>query len=180
MVCCALFLSACGRQQQAPPPASTPEVAVVTVAAQPIVLTIEMPGLTSPFLIADVRPQVNGLVLKRLFTEGSDVKQGQQLYQIDPAPFQAALDNAKAALGRAEASLPALRSRTDRFKQALVDKAVSQQTSTTRTRRSNRLRRTRPIGRRWWRAPASTWIMRRSFLPFRAELGNRPSQTAQL
>ena len=127
MVCCALFLSACGRQQQAPPPASTPEVAVVTVAAQPIVLTIEMPGLTSPFLIADVRPQVNGLVLKRLFTEGSDVKQGQQLYQIDPAPFQAALDNAKAALGRAEASLPALRSRTDRFKQALVDKAVSQQ-----------------------------------------------------
>lgn len=100
---------------------------MVTVTAQPIVLTIEMPGLTSPFLIADVRPQVNGLILKRLFTEGSDVKQGQQLYQIDPAPFQVALDNAKAALGRAEASLPALRSRTDRFKQALLDKAVSQQ-----------------------------------------------------
>ncbi|HOY57977.1 MAG TPA: efflux RND transporter periplasmic adaptor subunit, partial [Verrucomicrobiota bacterium] len=124
---CGVFLTGCGRPQQARPPAGPPEVAVVTVASQPIVLTTEMPGLTSPYLISDVRPQVNGLVLKRLFTEGSDVKQGQQLYQIDPAPFQAALDNATAALGRAEASLPALRSRVDRFKQALADKAVSQQ-----------------------------------------------------
>lgn len=124
---CGVFLAGCGRPPQARPPAGMPEVAVVTVTNQPIVLTTEMPGLTSPFLIADVRPQVNGLILKRLFTEGSDVKQGQQLYQIDPAPFQAALDNAKAALGRAEATLPALRSRVDRFKQALADKAVSQQ-----------------------------------------------------
>ncbi|HOR70978.1 MAG TPA: efflux RND transporter periplasmic adaptor subunit [Verrucomicrobiota bacterium] len=124
---CGVSLTGCGRPQQARPPAGMPEVAVVTVTNRPIVLTTEMPGLTSPYLISDVRPQVNGLVLKRLFIEGSDVKQGQQLYQIDPAPFQAALDNATAALGRAEASLPALRSRVDRFRQALADKAVSQQ-----------------------------------------------------
>jgi membrane fusion protein (multidrug efflux system) len=90
-------------------------------------LTTELPGRTSPYRIAEIRPQVNGLILKRLFTEGSDVKAGQELYQIDPAPFQAALDSAKAALGRAEANLPALQSRADRYKQALADKAVSQQ-----------------------------------------------------
>jgi membrane fusion protein (multidrug efflux system) len=97
-----------------------PEVATVTVARQQVLLTTELPGRTSPYLIAEIRPQVNGLIQKRLFTEGSDVQAGQELYQIDPAPFQAALDNARAIL-------PALRSRADRFKEALVDKAVSQQ-----------------------------------------------------
>lgn len=124
---CGLLLTACNRQVKpggAPP---APEVATVTVAARPITLTTELPGRTSPFLIAEIRPQVNGLILKRLFTEGSDVKTNQPLYQIDPAPFQAALDNAKAALGRAEANLPAIQSRADRYKQALADKAVSQQ-----------------------------------------------------
>jgi len=72
-------------------------------------------------------PTVNGLIQKRLFTEGVDVQSGQELYQIDPAPFQAALDNAKAARGRAEANLPALQLRADRYKEALTDKAVSQQ-----------------------------------------------------
>jgi membrane fusion protein (multidrug efflux system) len=100
---------------------------VVTVQTQPLVLTTALPGRTSPYRIAEIRPQVNGLILKRLFTEGSDVQAGQELYQIDPAPFQAALDSAVAALGRAEASLPALRLRADRFRQALADKAVSQQ-----------------------------------------------------
>jgi membrane fusion protein (multidrug efflux system) len=102
-------------------------VAVVTVQAEKAVLYSELPGRTSPYLVAEIRPQVNGLIQKRLFTEGSNVKSGQELYQIDPAPFQAALNNAKAALGRAEASLPALRLRADRFKEALADKAVSQQ-----------------------------------------------------
>ena len=108
----------CSRKQATPPPA--PEVATVTVARQPVLLTTELPGRTSPYLIAEIRPQVNGLIQKRLFTEGSDVQAGQELYQIDPAPFQAALDNAQAVL-------PALRSRADRFKEALADKAVSQQ-----------------------------------------------------
>ena len=119
-------LTACNRQTQAPP-AAVPEVATVTVARQPVLLTTELPGRTSPYRIAEIRPQVNGLIQKRLFTEGSDVKAGQELYQIDPAPFQAALDNAKAALGRAEANLPALQSRANRYKEALADKAVSQQ-----------------------------------------------------
>jgi membrane fusion protein (multidrug efflux system) len=104
-----------------------PEVATLTVTQQPIVLTTELPGRTAPFRIADIRPQVNGLILKRLFTEGADVKEGQDLYQIDPAPFQAALENAKAALGRAEANLPAIQLRVNRYKEALADKAVSQQ-----------------------------------------------------
>ena len=104
-----------------------PEVATVTVARQQVLLTTELPGRTFPYLIAEIRPQVNGLIQKRLFTEGSDVQAGQELYQIDPAPFQAALDNARAALGRAEANLPALQLRADRYKEALADKAVSQQ-----------------------------------------------------
>ena len=124
---CGLALSACHRQGQAPPAAAAPEVATVTVTRQPVLLTTELPGRTSAYRIAEIRPQVNGLIQKRLFTEGSEVKAGQELYQIDPAPFQAALDNAKAALGRAEANLPATQSRVDRYRKALADKAVSQQ-----------------------------------------------------
>ncbi len=119
-------LTSCSRNQapQTPPP---PQVVTLAVARQSVLLTTELPGRTSPYRIAEIRPQVNGLILKRLFTEGSDVKEGQELYQIDPAPFQAALDNAKAALGRAEANLPAIQLRVNRYKQALADKAVSQQ-----------------------------------------------------
>jgi len=121
-----LLLAGCDRRQQSPPP-PVPEVAVVTVRPREVILTIELPGRTAPFRIAAIRPQVSGLILKRLFTEGSDVKAGRVLYQIDPAPFQATLDNAKAALGRAEANLPAIRLRAERYKEVLADKAVSQQ-----------------------------------------------------
>ncbi|MBW2107559.1 MAG: efflux RND transporter periplasmic adaptor subunit [Deltaproteobacteria bacterium] len=117
----------CDRRQQAPPPRPVPEVSTVTVQTQKIMLTTELPGRTAAFRVAEIRPQVSGLILKRLFEEGSDVKAGQILYQIDPAPFQAALDNARAALGRAEANLPAIRSRAERYKELLADKAVSQQ-----------------------------------------------------
>jgi len=123
---CGLSLTACDRQAQAPP-APAPEVATITVAQQEVELTTELPGRTSPYRIAEIRPQVNGLIQKRLFTEGSDVQADQVLYQIDPAPFQAALDNAKAALGRSEANLPALQLRADRYKEALADKAVAEQ-----------------------------------------------------
>lgn len=102
-------------------------VSVVTVGTQKVILTIELPGRTASFRIAQIRPQVSGLLLKRMFAEGSDVKAGQVLYQIDPAPFQAILDNAKAALGRAEANLTATRLRAERYKELLADKAVSQQ-----------------------------------------------------
>jgi membrane fusion protein (multidrug efflux system) len=120
------LVTACSRTQ-APPPATVPEVATVTVAQQSVSLTTELPGRTSPYRIAEIRPQVNGLIQKRLFTEGSDVEAGQELYQIDPAPFQVALDNALAALGRAEANLPAIQSRENRYREALADRAVSQQ-----------------------------------------------------
>ena len=103
------------------------DVSTITVTQQQVMLTYELPGRTSPYLISEIRPQVSGLIQKRLFTEGSDVKAGQELYQIDPAPFQAALDNAKAALGRAEAHLPSIQLRVNRYKEALADKAVSQQ-----------------------------------------------------
>lgn len=97
------------------------------VSSRSVLLTAELPGRTSPYRIAEIRPQVNGLIQKRLFTEGADVKEGESLYQIDPAPFQAALDNAKAALTRAEANLPAIQLRVNRYKDALAEKAVSQQ-----------------------------------------------------
>jgi membrane fusion protein, multidrug efflux system len=122
-----LLTGGCDRKQQAAPPPMTPEVAVVTVQTERVVLTTELPGRTSPYLVAEIRPQVNGLVQKRLFAEGSDVKAGQVLYQIDPAPFEAALKTAEAALVRSQASLPSIRSRMERYKDLLTDKAVSQQ-----------------------------------------------------
>lgn len=96
-----VYLPGCKRQQapQSPPP---PEVAVVTIEPQQVVLTSELPGRTAAYLVADIRPQVNGLIQKRLFTEGAQVKKGDLLYQIDPAPYQAALDNATATLASAK------------------------------------------------------------------------------
>jgi len=92
-----LLAAGCGSQQAAPPPA-VPEVATVTVSPERAVLTTELPGRTSAYLVAEIRPQVNGIIQKRLFEEGSDVRAGKVLYQIDPAPFQAAYDNAAANL----------------------------------------------------------------------------------
>jgi membrane fusion protein (multidrug efflux system) len=116
------------------PPAAAPpagavavEVATVTVTPQKVELTTELPGRTHPYLVAEIRPQVNGLIQKRLFTEGADVKAGDVLYQIDPAPFQAALNTAEAALNRSEASLPSIRARVERYKGLLDDRAVSRQ-----------------------------------------------------
>ena len=108
-------------------PAPVPEVAAVTVQPQRVELTTELPGRTSPFLVAEIRPQVNGIIKKRLFREGSDVKAGELLYQIDPAPFQVALDSARASLGKAQANLPSLQLKADRCRELLVDKAVSKQ-----------------------------------------------------
>ncbi len=121
-----LLAGGCGRGQQAPPP-SVPEVAVVTVKPQPVVLTTELPGRTCACRVAEIRPQVNGIILKRLFREGSNVTAGQALYRIDPASYQSALNNAQAALARAEANLPAIRSRAERYNELLADKAVSRQ-----------------------------------------------------
>jgi membrane fusion protein, multidrug efflux system len=100
-VVCGLPCVGCGRQQP-PPSMPIPEVAVVTIKPQRLLLTSELPGRTAGFLVAEIRPQVNGLLEKRFFTEGSDVKAGDTLYEIDPAPYQAAYDNAVATLGVAK------------------------------------------------------------------------------
>ncbi len=121
-----LFLVSCNRREQSGPP-PVPEVAIVTVQPQQLVLTTELPGRSSAHLVAEIRPQVNGIIQKRMFVEGSDVKAGQVLYQIDPAPFQAALDSARAALAKSEANLPAIRSKAERYRALFAEKAVSQQ-----------------------------------------------------
>ena len=117
------------------PPQATPKVGVMTVTAQPVVLETELPGRTSPYLIAEIRPQVNGIVQKRLFTEGSLVKAGDVLYEIDPAPF-------KAALASAEASLDVARKTTARSKASMEASAanVARQEATLELARTNRKR----------------------------------------
>ena len=123
-----LLMSGCGRKQAAgPPPAGPPEVGVITIQPQKVAITTELPGRTSAFLIAEVRPQVNGIIRERSFTEGSDVKAGQVLYQIDPAPYEAAYASAKASEARAEANVIPARLREERYKELVKIKAVSQQ-----------------------------------------------------
>jgi membrane fusion protein (multidrug efflux system) len=113
----------------------TPEVAVVTVHPQRVVLTTELPGRTSSFLVAEIRPQVNGLIQKRLFTEGSDVEAGQVLYEIDPAPF-------RAEVNKASANLVATQKAADRARAALVASiaGVTRQRATLKLARTNRKR----------------------------------------
>lgn len=127
----AILLAACGggnnqqAGQVAAPPA--PAVTVVTVNTEAVPLTTELPGRTAPYLIAEVRPQVTGIVKQRPFTEGSEVKAGQVLYQIDPSTYQAAYDSAKATLERAEANLLAARLKAQRYAELVKIEAVSKQ-----------------------------------------------------
>ncbi|MCM2264853.1 MAG: efflux RND transporter periplasmic adaptor subunit [Desulfuromonadales bacterium] len=123
----ALMIAGCNKQDPAPAPAAPPEVGVITIQPQRAVLTTELPGRIAPHLIAEVRPQVGGIIQQRLFTEGGDVKAGQVLYQIDPATYRAAFASAKAALSRAEANLVPARLREERFQDLVKIKAVSQQ-----------------------------------------------------
>ncbi len=94
----AATLAACGQPEQAPPAAAAPEVGVHTVQTEPLTLVTVLPGRSAAFRIAEVRPQVNGIVEKRLFEEGAEVEKGQQLYQIDDAVHQAEYDRARANL----------------------------------------------------------------------------------
>jgi membrane fusion protein (multidrug efflux system) len=120
-----LILVGCKHKQ--PPPSAIPEVAVVTVSPERVVLTTELPGRTYAYLVAEIRPQVNGIIQKRLFEEGSDVRAGKVLYEIDPAPYQAAYDNAVAALAKSKANLPPIRLKAERYKELIALKAISQQ-----------------------------------------------------
>ncbi|WP_277057175.1 efflux RND transporter periplasmic adaptor subunit [Trichlorobacter lovleyi] len=127
LVAAGLTTAACGKKQAAMPPSGPPEVGVVTVQPQRVALTTELSGRTAPHLIAEVRPQVGGIIKKRLFTEGSDVKAGQVLYQIDPASYEAAHASARASQARAEATLGMIRLKAERYQDLVKIKAVSQQ-----------------------------------------------------
>ncbi|WP_193098954.1 efflux RND transporter periplasmic adaptor subunit [Burkholderia sp. Z1] len=122
----AVFLAACGKKESAPPP-QTPEVGVVTVQPQSVPVFTELPGRTSAFLVAQVRARVDGIVLRREFTEGTDVKAGQRLYKIDPAPYVAALNSAKATLAKAQANLVTQNALVARYKVLVAANAVSKQ-----------------------------------------------------
>jgi len=131
---CSLLLDACERQAPPPPP-PVPEVATVTVQTQRVVLTNELPGRTSPYRVAEIRPQVSGIIQRRLFDEGAVVKAGAVLYQIDPAPFQAAYDNAAANLAVVQKGLDRAR--------AVVEASiagVTRQQATLELARTNRRR----------------------------------------
>ena len=129
----ALFLAACsgGKEQGgasgAGAPPQAPAVTVMTVKSETVPMVVELPGRTTPFLIAELRPQVTGIVTERAFNEGSEVKAGQVLYRIDPATYQAAYDSAKAALARAEASAQVARIKADRHAALVRIEAVSKQ-----------------------------------------------------
>jgi membrane fusion protein, multidrug efflux system len=124
-----LMSGGCNRQQKSQSPPPIAEVSVITVKLQQVMLTTELPGRTSAYLIAEVRPQVGGIIQKRLFTEGSDVKAGEVLYQIDPAVYQATYNSAMAVLARAEANLIPIRLKAGRYAELVKINAVSQQES---------------------------------------------------
>ncbi len=122
----ASLLAGCGKK--APPPAPPPPtVGYVVVKTEPVALTTELPGRTSAYVTADVRPQVNGIIKARLFTEGTDVRAGQVLYQIDSAPYRAAYDQAKATLASAQANLTTQKLQAERYADLVKINAVSRQ-----------------------------------------------------
>jgi membrane fusion protein (multidrug efflux system) len=131
LACTAVMLAGCskgetpqGATPAAPPPA---QVGVMEVQPQPLTLRTELAGRTSPYLVAEVRPQVGGIIQKRLFEEGSLVKAGQTLYQIDPATLQADLESARASLAKAQANLATADLRARRYDELVTIDAVSKQ-----------------------------------------------------
>ncbi|MDH0450605.1 MULTISPECIES: efflux RND transporter periplasmic adaptor subunit [Shewanella] len=127
----ALWMAACSPQEdkaaQAGAGPQSMEVGVINVAAKPQVIQVELPGRSKAFLEAEVRPQVSGIVTKRSFVEGGHVKQGESLYQIDSAPYKAALVSANADLARANASLASAKAKAARYQQLVKTNAISKQ-----------------------------------------------------
>ncbi len=118
------LLIACEKKK---PVSQIPEVSVIEIKTQELIITTELPGRTNPYKIAEIRPQVNGIILKRYFTEGSNVKAGDILYQIDPAQYKAVYDSARAALSRAEATLQAVKAKYERYQELIKVNAISKQ-----------------------------------------------------
>jgi membrane fusion protein (multidrug efflux system) len=123
-----LLLTACGaKPQQGFDPNAPANVGVVTIRTEPVTLTSELSGRTSAFLVSEVRPQVSGVIKARLFQEGSNVRAGQPLYQIDPATYAASLSSAKAGLAQAQAAYVSAKLKADRYKELVAINAVSKQ-----------------------------------------------------
>ena len=123
-----IALAACNSEKAAaPPPQPQAQVSVVVLRSKPVAISAELPGRVAASLVAEVRPQVGGLVKSRLFREGSEVKAGDLLYEIDPATYQAALDSAVAALAKAEASVPNAQAKVDRYRDLIRQNAISKQ-----------------------------------------------------
>lgn len=123
-----MLLTGCGQaNSNSQPAAPAPQVGVVTLQSQTVTLSRELPGRVQAAQIAEIRPQVSGIILARQFTEGGQVQAGDTLYQIDPAPFAAALQSAKAAQARAKASVASTSAKATRYRELLKTKAVSQQ-----------------------------------------------------
>jgi membrane fusion protein (multidrug efflux system) len=127
LILLAALLTACDHKQHGPPAGPPPQVGVITVQPQPVVRTTELPGRTTAVLTSDVRPQVNGVILQRLFAEGSDVAAGQHLYQIDSATYQATYDSAQATLAHDQAALVTANAKAARYKPLAAAQAVSTQ-----------------------------------------------------
>nr|WP_232309852.1 efflux RND transporter periplasmic adaptor subunit [Roseateles depolymerans] len=132
VVALAAVLTACGKDEKAAGPGKgggmpPAQVGVVTVGTQAVALQNELPGRVEALRTAEVRARATGIVLKRLFTEGAEVKAGQPLFQIDPAPYQAALDSANANVAKAEANYAQANAQAERNKPLAEAKAISQQ-----------------------------------------------------
>jgi membrane fusion protein (multidrug efflux system) len=123
----AAALGGCTQAQAQPGPAPPAEVGVITLEPRSVTLSTNLPGRTNAVLVADVRPQVSGLLQKRIFTEGADVRAGQQLYQIDPATYQATYDTAIATLAHNQAALLTAEAKVARYKPLADAQAVSRQ-----------------------------------------------------
>lgn len=127
-----LLLNGCSGEQQNAPTGGmpgAPAVTVITVQTEPVPITAELPGRTTPYLVAELRPQVSGIIKERMFKEGSDVRAGQVLYRIDPATYRAAYDSARASLARADANLEVTRQKAVRYADLVKIEAVSAQTN---------------------------------------------------
>ncbi|CAN5669215.1 multidrug efflux RND transporter periplasmic adaptor subunit MexA [soil metagenome] len=121
------LVAACGSQGAQQPPAATPQVSVITVQQQSVTLSSELPGRTTAYETSEVRPQVNGLIVARLFTEGDQVRRGQPLYRIDPQPYVTQVASARAALARARAAIASSAALQRRYGELVKINAISKQ-----------------------------------------------------
>ncbi|HWZ47087.1 MAG TPA: efflux RND transporter periplasmic adaptor subunit [Herbaspirillum sp.] len=124
----AFALAGCGPAKSGPQQAKIPEVNVITVQRTSVPVSVDLPGRTSAYLVAQVRARVDGVVQKRIYQEGADVKANQPLYQIDPAPYRAMLASAQATQQKAEANLTAMTLQAQRYKVLIGGNAISKQT----------------------------------------------------